>query len=166
MIRRADRAEAPLGLILAPMRTKDLAGVLRIEQASFDVPWSRRLFVEELAQRSRVYRVAWRGRRIVGFGGLMLVDDEGHVNNIAVDPELVRAAASAARYFPTWPGGPWTGRLVTSRSRCEPTTSPPSPSTPGSGSPLWVCVPGTTQGARMPSSCGPGTSTAPPIRSG
>jgi [ribosomal protein S18]-alanine N-acetyltransferase len=89
VIRRADRSEAPLGLILAPMRTKDLAGVLRIEQASFDVPWSRRLFVEELAQRSRVYRVAWRGRRIVGFGGLMLVDDEGHVNNIAVDPELV-----------------------------------------------------------------------------
>jgi ribosomal-protein-alanine N-acetyltransferase len=89
MTRRALRTEAPLELVLAPMRTKDLAGVLRIEQASFDVPWSRRLFVEELVQRTRVYRVAWRGRRIVGFGGLMLVDDEAHVNNIAVDPDLV-----------------------------------------------------------------------------
>jgi ribosomal-protein-alanine N-acetyltransferase len=72
------------------MRTRDLAGVLRIEQASFDVPWSRRLFVEELAQRrSRIYRAAWEGRTVVGFGGLMLVDDEAHVNNIAVDPERV-----------------------------------------------------------------------------
>ncbi len=89
MIHRAHRADAPLDLVVAPMRTKDLAGVLRIEQASFDVPWSRRLFVEELVQRTRVYRVAWQGRSVVGFGGLMLVDDEAHVNNIAVDPDLV-----------------------------------------------------------------------------
>ncbi len=82
------RAKEPLDLVIAPMRTKDLSGVLRIEQASFDVPWSRRLFVEELSQRnSRIYRVAWLGREIVAFGGLMLVDDEAHVNNIAVQPE-------------------------------------------------------------------------------
>ena len=85
---RARPSPDPLELVLAPMRTRDLSGVLRIEQASFDVPWSRRLFVEELAQRtSRVYRVAWSGRRVVGFGGLMLVHDEAHVNNIAVDPD-------------------------------------------------------------------------------
>jgi [ribosomal protein S18]-alanine N-acetyltransferase len=85
---RAEPRPGPLELVIAPMRTKDLNGVLRIEEASFDVPWSRRLFVEELAQRtSRVYRVAWHGRRAVGFAGLMLVDDEAHVNNIAVDPE-------------------------------------------------------------------------------
>jgi ribosomal-protein-alanine N-acetyltransferase len=70
------------------MRSKDLTGVLQIEQAVFPDPWSRRLFVEELAQRtSRCYRAAWRGRHIVGFAGLMLIDDEAHVNNIAVDPE-------------------------------------------------------------------------------
>ncbi len=74
-------------VVMAPMRTKDLRGVLRIETEVFPQPWSHRLFVEELAQRkSRAYRAAWIGRDIVGFAGLMLIDDEAHVNNIAVDP--------------------------------------------------------------------------------
>jgi len=78
---------APAEVILAPMRTKDLKGVLRIEEAVFPQPWSHRLFVEELAQRtSRAYRAAWVGRTIVGFAGQMFIDDESHVNNIAVDP--------------------------------------------------------------------------------
>ncbi|HEX3979611.1 MAG TPA: ribosomal protein S18-alanine N-acetyltransferase [Acidimicrobiales bacterium] len=74
-------------VIIAPMRTKDLRGVLRIEQAVFPQPWSHRLFVEELSQRkSRSYRAAWVGRSVVGFAGQMFIDDESHVNNIAVDP--------------------------------------------------------------------------------
>jgi ribosomal-protein-alanine N-acetyltransferase len=76
---------------MAPMRNKDLRGVLRIETAVFPQPWTHRLFVEELAQRkSRAYRAAWIGTEIVGFAGLMLIDDEAHVNNIAVDPRWQR----------------------------------------------------------------------------
>jgi ribosomal-protein-alanine N-acetyltransferase len=78
---------APVEVVIAPMRTKDLKGVLRIEEAVFPQPWSHRLFVEELSQRtSRAYRAAWVGRTIVGFAGQMFIDDESHVNNIAVDP--------------------------------------------------------------------------------
>jgi ribosomal-protein-alanine N-acetyltransferase len=77
----------PTSVIVAPMRTKDLSMVLAIEEAVFPEPWSQRLFVEELAQRtSRSYRAAWVGTTIVGFGGQMFIDDEGHVNNIAVAP--------------------------------------------------------------------------------
>jgi ribosomal-protein-alanine N-acetyltransferase len=69
------------------MRIRDLKGVLRIEEAVFPQPWSHRLFVEELSQRtSRAYRAAWVNRTIVGFAGQMFIDDESHVNNIAVDP--------------------------------------------------------------------------------
>ncbi|HEY5096960.1 MAG TPA: ribosomal protein S18-alanine N-acetyltransferase [Acidimicrobiales bacterium] len=82
-----DPAVGTVEVIIAPMRTRDLRGVLKIEQAVFPQPWSHRLFVEELAQRtSRAYRAAWVGRAIVGFAGQMFVDDESHVNNIAVDP--------------------------------------------------------------------------------
>jgi len=78
---------APLEVVTAPMRTRDLRGVLRIEEAVFPQPWSHRLFVEELAQRtSRAYRAAWVGMEIVGFAGQMFIDDEAHVNNIAVGP--------------------------------------------------------------------------------
>jgi ribosomal-protein-alanine N-acetyltransferase len=77
----------PTSVIVAPMRTKDLPMVLAIESAVFPEPWSHRLFVEELAQRkSRSYRAAWVGSSIVGFFGQMFIDDEGHVNNIAVAP--------------------------------------------------------------------------------
>jgi ribosomal-protein-alanine N-acetyltransferase len=82
-----DPAVDTVEVIIAPMRTRDLRGVLKIEEAVFPQPWSHRLFVEELAQRtSRAYRAAWVGRTIVGFAGQMFVDDESHVNNIAVDP--------------------------------------------------------------------------------
>jgi len=82
-----DPAVGTVEVIIAPMRTRDLRGVLKIEEAVFPQPWSHRLFVEELSQRkSRAYRAAWVGRTIVAFAGQMFVDDESHVNNIAVDP--------------------------------------------------------------------------------
>jgi ribosomal-protein-alanine N-acetyltransferase len=74
-------------VVIAPLRSKDLRGVLRIEESVYTEPWSHRLFTEELAQRrSRSYRAAWVGRSIVGFAGQMFIDDESHVNNIAVAP--------------------------------------------------------------------------------
>ena len=70
----APAADAPVDVVIAPMRNKDLKGVLRIEEAAFPQPWSHRLFVEELAQRtSRAYRAAWVGTRIVGFAGQMFI---------------------------------------------------------------------------------------------
>ena len=74
-------------MVVAPLRTRDLKAVLRIEHEVFDEAWSRRLFEEELAQRtSRAYRAAWVGTELVGYAGQMSVDDEAHVNNIAVAP--------------------------------------------------------------------------------
>ncbi len=74
-------------LRLAPMRSRDIKHVLAIEQAVYPRPWSHRLFADELAQRkSRIYRTAWIERDLVGFAGLMLIEEDAHVNNIAVDP--------------------------------------------------------------------------------
>ena len=79
-----------LRVVVAPLRSRDLRAVLRIEDEVFDEPWSKRLFEEELAQRtSRAYRAAWVGDELVGYAGQMSVDDEAHVNNIAVSPHWV-----------------------------------------------------------------------------
>ncbi|MGA2838356.1 MAG: ribosomal protein S18-alanine N-acetyltransferase [Acidimicrobiales bacterium] len=76
-----------LQVVVAPLRTRDLNDVLRIEREVFDEPWSKRLFEEELAQRtSRAYRAAWVGRELVGYAGQMSIDDEAHVNNVGVAP--------------------------------------------------------------------------------
>ena len=68
------------------MRRKHLREVLRIEQSEYVRPWSPTLFTSELAQRTtRRYTVATIGPVVAGYAGLMLVQDEGHVNTLTVD---------------------------------------------------------------------------------
>jgi ribosomal-protein-alanine N-acetyltransferase len=71
---------------IVPMRRKHLREVLRIEQQEYVRPWTSTLFVSELAQRtSRKYTVAAIDDVVTGYAGLMLVEDEGHVNTLTVD---------------------------------------------------------------------------------
>ena len=76
-----------LDVTIGPMRRRHLRGVLRIEQQVYPRPWSMGLFMSELGIRgSRIYVVARVGTTLVGYGGLMLVADDGHVTTLAVDP--------------------------------------------------------------------------------
>jgi ribosomal-protein-alanine N-acetyltransferase len=85
-IARTPRAEA-LDVTISPMRRRHLRAVTRIEQQVYPRPWSLGLFVSELGFRgSRVYVVARVGTTVVGYGGLMLVTDDGHITTLAVDP--------------------------------------------------------------------------------
>jgi ribosomal-protein-alanine N-acetyltransferase len=82
-IPRADSLEVTVG----PMRRRHLRSVTQIEQKVYPRPWSMGLFMSELSYReSRVYVVARVGSTVVGYGGLMLVPDDGHVTTLAVDP--------------------------------------------------------------------------------
>lgn len=85
---------SPSGVELARMRRKHLRQVLVIERASYPRPWSRGLFLTELANRAtRGYWVGLEGAEgggegpVLGYGGVMMAGDEGHVTNLAVDPE-------------------------------------------------------------------------------
>ncbi len=76
---------------ILPMRRRHVRQVLRIEQQVYPRPWSASLFHSELALRStRAYYVARIGREVVGYAGLMMTVDDGHVTTIAVDPEWHR----------------------------------------------------------------------------
>ncbi|MGH8986122.1 MAG: ribosomal protein S18-alanine N-acetyltransferase [Acidimicrobiia bacterium] len=84
------QAEA-LVVDVAPMRRRHVRSVLRIENQVYPRPWSMSLFLSELALRStRAYFVARVGRDVVGYGGVMLTGDDGHVTTIAVDPAWQR----------------------------------------------------------------------------
>jgi ribosomal-protein-alanine N-acetyltransferase len=77
----------PLEVRLLAMRRRHLRSVLRIESRVYPVPWSMSLFLSEMALRStRAYYVAFVGRQLVGYAGLMMTLDDGHVTTIAVDP--------------------------------------------------------------------------------
>jgi ribosomal-protein-alanine N-acetyltransferase len=76
---------------ISPMRRRHLRSVLRIEQQVYPRPWSMGLFMSELGIRgSRVYLVARVDAAVVGYAGLMLVGDDGHVTTLAVDPRWHR----------------------------------------------------------------------------
>ena len=81
-----------LSVTIQPMRRRHIRAVLRIEQQVYPRPWSSSLFLSELALRAtRAYYVARVGRELVGYAGLMMTLDEGHVTTIAVDPRRHRA---------------------------------------------------------------------------
>lgn len=77
---------------ISPMRRRHLTAVLEIEKQAYPRPWSRTLLLGELdLKESRAYVVARDGRRVVGYAGVMLVGDEGHITTIAVDPNAQRS---------------------------------------------------------------------------
>ncbi len=74
-------------LKISPMQRRHLRSVLAIEQQVYPRPWSATLFLSELSQRStRSYTVGTVGPLVVGYAGLMVVGEEGHVNTLSVDP--------------------------------------------------------------------------------
>jgi ribosomal-protein-alanine N-acetyltransferase len=92
---RDDRRPTPrspeLLVHVVPMRRRHLRAVLRIEAETHPRPWSLSLFMSEMALRSsRAYYVARVDGLVVGYVGLMMNGDEGHITTIAVDPNWHR----------------------------------------------------------------------------
>jgi ribosomal-protein-alanine N-acetyltransferase len=79
------------GVVVTAMRRRHLRAVTAIERQVNPHPWSYGLFAGELRMpSSRAWVVARERTRVVGFGGLMTVLEEGHITNVAVDPEFHR----------------------------------------------------------------------------
>lgn len=80
------RPPTGLDVQLVPMRRRHLRSVMRIEAQVYPRPWSLPLFLSELNLRtSRIYYVARVNGVVVGYCGVMLVEGDGHITNIAVD---------------------------------------------------------------------------------
>lgn len=63
----------------------DLDPVLALEGTIYPQPWSRQIFVDELAAEHRIYLVAEVEDVIVGYAGLMVIAGDAHVTTIAVE---------------------------------------------------------------------------------
>lgn len=78
-------------ITIAPMELWDIDGVMEIEYASFAIPWSREAFEEELTNNKHaIYIVAKQDNKVIGYGGMWKVLEEGHITNIAVHPDFRR----------------------------------------------------------------------------
>jgi ribosomal-protein-alanine N-acetyltransferase len=76
----------------------DVDGILDVERASFSNPWTREMYLAELANEGTAFFFVARDRdrRIVGFCSFWMVVDELHINNLAVEPGRRREGVGAA----------------------------------------------------------------------
>lgn len=104
-------AEAPIEVV--PMTRRHLKAVHAIEAQVSPRPWSLDLFRSELAQpeASRAWFVARRGGTVVGFAGIMLIVDDGHITNVATDPACRRQGIASRLMVPLCRAGVDRGAL-------------------------------------------------------
>jgi ribosomal-protein-alanine N-acetyltransferase len=82
---------SPDRLTIRPMRPEDVEAVADLEIEVYPQPWSTKVFREELALPNRRYIVAEdEDGTIVGYAGLLLVEEDAHVTTVAVDPAIRR----------------------------------------------------------------------------
>ncbi len=77
-------------LAIRPMTTRDIAEVATLEAAIYPQPWAARIFYDELALENRSYVAAVEADVVVGYAGLLIVDEDAHVTTLAVDPRVRR----------------------------------------------------------------------------
>ena len=74
-----------MDISIREMKKEDIDQVLEIEKSSFTTPWSKDAFTVEITKNMLAkYIVAEVDEKIVGYGGIWLIIDEGHITNIAV----------------------------------------------------------------------------------
>ncbi|MCL2817806.1 MAG: ribosomal protein S18-alanine N-acetyltransferase [Clostridiales bacterium] len=75
-------------LLIRRLVPDDLEDILRIERASFSAPWSRESYERELSANPLAYYLGcFLAGRLAGYAGFWLILDEGHIANVAVDPD-------------------------------------------------------------------------------
>ncbi len=73
---------------LREMEIRDLDTIMEIEKGSFSTPWTRNSFEKEILENVLAkYIVAEVDGEVVGYGGIWLILDEGHITNIAVSKD-------------------------------------------------------------------------------
>ena len=74
--------------VIREMIRGDIPSVAALEAVVYDQPWSPRVFFDELSMDNREYLVVTNGdKRIIGYGGLLVIDDDAHITTLAVAPE-------------------------------------------------------------------------------
>lgn len=87
-----------LPIVIEPMRVRDIGGVLEVEKLSFTTPWSRAAFMSELLSNERAYYLVaknaarrgplpWNTGQVIGYIGVWILYEEGHITNVAVHPD-------------------------------------------------------------------------------
>ena len=79
---------------IRPMAEADIDTIIEMEKAVFSDPWPRTAFVEQLKGPYWGALVAECDSQIIGYVCYLIVADESHLTNIAVDPACRRKSVA------------------------------------------------------------------------
>lgn len=71
-------------LVIDIMTEKDIDGVFEVEKNCFEHHWSKDALRKELTNNIAKYLVAKVDDKVVGYVGVWMILDEGHITNVAV----------------------------------------------------------------------------------
>lgn len=75
-------------VVIREAQTSDIKEVVEIEEVSFENPWSKPSFFRMIVDEATRFWVAELDGRVVGYIVYWIVEDEAHIANIAVHPEM------------------------------------------------------------------------------
>lgn len=72
---------------IQPLTEAYIKELYLLEKASFSEPWSEITFLKELENPQAHYLIAIKNGTLVGYAGMWVILEEGHITNIAVAKE-------------------------------------------------------------------------------
>lgn len=76
--------------MIRPMTRTDLPVVTALEEQIYSQPWSPNVFESEIDRTDRAYVVVDEEGAVVGYAGMLFVEDDAHVTTMAVSPTARR----------------------------------------------------------------------------
>jgi ribosomal-protein-alanine N-acetyltransferase len=70
------------------MTRGDIPAVAALEATIYATPWAPRVFFDELAMENRRYIVIENASGIVGYGGLLIIEQDAHITTLAVAGDM------------------------------------------------------------------------------
>jgi ribosomal-protein-alanine N-acetyltransferase len=105
--------QAPISdeqVVIRQMEHKDVEAVADLERRCYPVPWSANAYTTEVNNPAAYYAVAVTDSGlIVGYAGMWVVMDEGHITTVAVDPTMRGRKIGERLLIELLTGGVWRG---------------------------------------------------------
>jgi len=80
-------------IVIRRATEKDISQIADLDKICFSVPWSEQAFGKELKENNLAFYILAEVKetgRIVGYAGVWLIQEEGHITNVAVHPDFRR----------------------------------------------------------------------------
>src|SRR5665648_830501 len=80
-------------IVIRRATEKDVHLIADLDKICFSVPWSEQGFGKELKENNLAFYILAEMKetgQIVGYAGVWLIQEEGHITNVAVHPEFRR----------------------------------------------------------------------------